>query len=85
VFQNYELQADKRGLLKDFLMQNGVGTLIQWGGKAIHHFEVLGFDLTLPKTDKFFERCIMLPINMFITDSDIDYICEKIRNFYEQV
>jgi dTDP-4-amino-4,6-dideoxygalactose transaminase len=85
VFQNYELQADKRDLLKDFLMQNGIGTLIQWGGKAIHHFEVLGFDLTLPKTDKFFERCIMLPINMFITDGDIDYICEKIRNFYEQV
>jgi dTDP-4-amino-4,6-dideoxygalactose transaminase len=66
-------------------MQNGIGTLIQWGGKAIHHFEVLGFDLTLPKTDKFFERCIMLPINMFITDGDIDYICEKIHNFYERV
>jgi dTDP-4-amino-4,6-dideoxygalactose transaminase len=85
VFQNYELQADKRDLLKDFLLQNGIGTLIQWGGKAIHQWEVLGFNSTLPKADSFFERCIMLPINMFITDNDIAYICEKICHFYEQV
>jgi dTDP-4-amino-4,6-dideoxygalactose transaminase len=85
VFQNYELQADKRDLLKTFLMQSGVGTVIQWGGKAIHQWEELGFNLKLPKTEKFFERCIMLPINMFITDSDIEYVCEQIHNFYKQV
>ena len=84
VFQNYELQADKRDSLKDFLMLNGIGTLIQWGGKAIHQWEVLGFNMKLPRTEEFFKRCIMLPINMFIENSDIDYICEAITNFYRK-
>lgn len=82
VFQNYELQADQRDSLKDFLMLNGIGTLIQWGGKAIHQWEVLGFNMKLPKTEEFFKRCIMLPMNNFINNSDISYICETIKNFY---
>jgi dTDP-4-amino-4,6-dideoxygalactose transaminase len=84
VFQNFEIQADKRDLLKDFLKLNGIGTLIQWGGKAIHQWEVLGFNIKLPKTEEFFNRCIMLPMNMFIENSDVDYICEVVINFYKQ-
>jgi dTDP-4-amino-4,6-dideoxygalactose transaminase len=84
VYQNYEIQADQRDSLKEFLMSNGVGTLVQWGGKAIHQWEVLGFNTKLPRTEEFFRRCIMLPINMFIENSDIDYICDAITNFYKQ-
>jgi len=82
VFQNYELEADKRDELKDYLSQNGVGTLIQWSGKAVHQFPELGFKLSLPKVEKFFERCIMLPMNIFLSDDEIDYICETVINFY---
>ena len=82
VYQNYELQADSRDELKDHLAQQGVGTLIQWGGKGLHQWEHLEFDLHLPKVELFFERCLMLPMNMFINDSDVSYICEKIVNFY---
>ena len=55
---------------------------MQWGGKAIHHFDNLGFNQSLPKTDDFFQKCIMLPMNVFISDSDIEYICEKVVHFY---
>jgi dTDP-4-amino-4,6-dideoxygalactose transaminase len=82
VYQNYELVAGRRDALKVHLANDGIGTLIQWGGKAIHHFENLGFSQSLPKTDIFFEGCIMLPMNMFISNSDVDYICESIKNFY---
>ena len=82
VFQNYELVAEKRDDLKLYLASNGIGTLIQWGGMGIHHFKNLGFNQSLPNTDKFFQGCIMLPMNIFISDSDVDYICETIKNFY---
>jgi len=82
VFQNYELQADRRDDLRDHLKQQGIGTLVQWGGKAIHQFHELGFKTKLPVTDEFFTRCLMLPMNVFISDEDVDYICDVIGAFY---
>lgn len=84
VFQNYELTADNRNLLKKYLNERNIGTLIQWGGRGIHHFNELGFDYMLPNTDKFFERCIMLPMNIFINDEDIEYICKTVKSFYKK-
>lgn len=82
VYQNYELEADRRDELKEYLRVNGIGTLIQWGGKAVHQFERLGFNCRLPKVERFFERCLMLPMNMFISNKDVEYVCGKIRSFY---
>ena len=82
IYQNYELQADRRDVLKEHLRVNGVGTLIQWGGKAVHQWERLGFTIKLPKVEKFFQRCIMLPMNMFISDDDVHYVCDQVSAFY---
>ena len=82
VYQNYEITAENRDALKEFLSANGIGTLVQWGGKAVHQFNFHKWDTELPKTNEFFRKCIMLPMNMFISDSDIEYICEKITSFY---
>jgi dTDP-4-amino-4,6-dideoxygalactose transaminase len=82
VFQNYELQADKRDDLKVHLSERGIGTIIQWGGKGVHQWEGLGFTQKLPKVERFFERSIMLPMNMFISNEDVLYICDSIKNFY---
>ena len=84
VYQNYEIQADNRDDLKTYLSEKNIGTLIQWGGKGIHQFKQLGFDQILPDTERFFERCIMLPMNIFISNSDVDYICESILEFYRK-
>lgn len=83
-YQNYELQADKRDELQLFLRENGIGTLIQWGGTAIHQFTDLGFDQFCPNTDKFFKKCIMLPMNVFICNDDVHYVCDKITEFYRK-
>jgi dTDP-4-amino-4,6-dideoxygalactose transaminase len=82
VYQNYELQAANRDNLKQSLSDQGIGTLIQWGGKAVHQFRNLGFNTSLPKTEKFFEECIMLPMNIFLSDEDIIYVAKKVREFY---
>ena len=82
VFQNYELTAQRRDELKKSLSQKGIGTLIQWGGTAIHQFKQLGFTQKCPKADAFFEDCIMLPMNMFISNDDIHYVCDQVEMFY---
>lgn len=82
IYQNYEIVADKRDELRAYLKEQGIGTLIQWGGRPVHQFQKLGFAQRLPKTDEFFKRCMMLPVNMSVTDEDLHYVCDRIFEFY---
>jgi dTDP-4-amino-4,6-dideoxygalactose transaminase len=83
VYQNYELEAGRRDELREHLSREGIGTLIQWGGKPVHQIEALGFsEARLPQTDRLFERCFMLPMNTSLTDDEVDYVSESIRRFY---
>jgi dTDP-4-amino-4,6-dideoxygalactose transaminase len=83
VYQNYEVEAGQRDALRAHLERDGVRTVIQWAGKAIHQFE--GLELrhcALPKTERLFTRCFLLPMNTSLTDEEVIYICESIRRFY---
>ena len=82
IYQNYEIEAINRDKLKEYLSNKGVGTLIQWGGKAVHEFKDLGFNQSLPFTEKIMRNSLMLPLNMTVTDSEVKYICDCIRSFY---
>jgi len=82
VYQNYEIQADDRDGLRAHLKASGIGTLIQWGGKAVHQFKGLGLRASLPNTERLFQRCLMLPMNTMVSREDCDYISESIRQFY---
>lgn len=82
VYQNYELQADRRDGLRQHLTDNGVRTIIQWAGTPVHEFKELGFINRLPRTENLFEHCFMLPINTALTDQEVSYICDSIQSFY---
>lgn len=82
VYQNYELEADERDDLRAYLSERGIGTIVQWAGTPVHQFRELGFTVDLPRTDAFFERCLMLPMNVALTDEDVAYIVAAIREFY---
>lgn len=82
VYQNYELEADRRDELRTYLDGHGVKTIIQWAGTPVHQFKELGFTVSLPVTDKFFTRCLMLPMNVVVSDDEVDYIVSTIRGFY---
>ncbi len=82
VYQNYELQADRRDELRTYLDQHGVKTIVQWAGTPVHQFKELGFTVDLPVTDAFFKRCMMLPMNSAVTDDEVDYIVRTVRAFY---
>ena len=83
VYQNYEVESGRREALREHLKRDGIGTIIQWGGKPVHHFEGLGLrGVHLPQTDRLFQRCFLLPMNTSLTDDEVDYICGSVRRFY---
>lgn len=82
-FQNFEIECDFRDPLQEGLRQRGVGTLQQWGGWPIHRFSKLGFKQALPKADELFGRMLMLPLNMAITDDQVDYVCDSVIEIAE--
>jgi dTDP-4-amino-4,6-dideoxygalactose transaminase len=83
IFQNYEIEAENRDALRAHLTQCGVGTILQWGGKAFHLFPKLGFNVSLPYTERMCDRFMLLPMNTALTDDDVHYVCDCIREFYE--
>ena len=82
VYQNYEIEAEDRDGLRAFLRHHGVGTLVQWGGKAVHQFRALGFTQTLPKTESTFTRMLRLPMHPYLASKDVAYVCDTILRFY---
>lgn len=84
IFQNYEIEAERRDDLKAYLAENGVGTLIQWGGMPVHMFRKLGFTQSLLFTEKLFEKILMIPMNTSLSDDDVQYVCDCIEQFYDK-
>lgn len=82
IYQNYEIESEKRDELRKYLADAGIGTLVQWGGKAIHEFRNLGFNQSLPYTEKIMRNSLMLPLNLTVTDEEVKYICSCIIKFY---
>jgi dTDP-4-amino-4,6-dideoxygalactose transaminase len=84
IYQNYEVEAERRDELKEHLKTCGIGTLVQWGGKAVHQWDRLGFPQRLPFTEKLFHRLLLLPLNMSLSDSDIEQVSDAIWAFYRK-
>lgn len=84
VYQNYEVESGRRDALRAHLEKDGVRTIIQWAGKAVHQFDGLTGvrAMDLPRTERLFKRCFLLPMNTSLTDDEVRYICSSIRGFY---
>lgn len=82
IFQNYEICCDARDDLRAHLAARGIGTIIQWGGVGLHQFRKLGFTQHLPVTDRFFTRCLLLPMNHLLTDEQVDAVIAAVRDFF---
>ena len=83
VYQNYEIQADNRDMLRDHLNNFGIGTLIQWGGKLLHQHKKLKLSANLPAADFFSQRYLMIPLNTSMTFEDAEYVADCIGKFYK--
>jgi dTDP-4-amino-4,6-dideoxygalactose transaminase len=87
VYQNYEMAAEDRDGLRAFLAERGIRSIIQWAGSPVHWFDSLGYGREkfthLPKTNWFFDRCLMLPMHMALSDEDVDAIISGVLEYYE--
>jgi dTDP-4-amino-4,6-dideoxygalactose transaminase len=84
VFQNYEIEAERRDELRAFLKARQIGSALPWGGKAVHQWPRLGFTTCLPFTERLFESVLLLPLNLSLTHDDVHYICNAIEDFYKR-
>lgn len=86
VYQNYEMAAENRNELIQYLDSFNIKSIVQWAGTPLHQFESLGFEnenhLELQRTNWFFERCLMLPLNMSVTLDDARVVAKKVLDFY---
>ena len=85
VYQNFEIRAKNRNNLQIFLKKNGIGSLVQWGGYAVHQIKSLKLEYRgLEKTNKFFKECLMLPMHHNLSIKDVEYVCRCIKLFYSK-
>ena len=84
VFQNYEIRTKHRDALRKHLADNGVGTIIQWGGLALHDLTGLGIAAKLEEATRFFEETMLLPMNHMLTDEQVDYVIETVQQFFSE-
>ncbi|MEW6408956.1 MAG: DegT/DnrJ/EryC1/StrS family aminotransferase [Nitrospirota bacterium] len=83
VFQNYEIEAERRDELVKYLNQNRIEVMLPWGGKCVHQFKALGFNnIYLPRTEEFFRKCLMLPIYPELKNEHVEYVSSVIKAFY---
>lgn len=82
VYQNYEIDVGSREAFRAYLESHGVGTILQWGGVAVHQMAGLGFTQRLPVTERFFTRCLLLPMNQYMSDADVLHVCSTVRGFF---
>lgn len=82
VFQNYELESPRRSEFRAHLQAQGVTTIEQWGGRAVHQFPGLNLRADLPFTEAIMNRSFLLPMNVTLTDDEVDHICAAVRSFH---
>lgn len=83
IFQNYEVEANDRDKLREYLSARGVSTIIQWGGKLIHQFRELRLRHDSRYAEEMSRKYLLLPMNTSLSLDDIDYIADVINDFYK--
>lgn len=79
VWQDYVIETEDSLLLVDWLKSNGIQTLGQ--GMTPPHI-AQDTDKVLPNTERLYEQMLRLPCNETLTDEQIDYVIETVKEFY---
>lgn len=85
VFQNYVVQAQERDRLVKHLKECGIEVMISWP-KPMHLQEALGLrHFHLPETEKISKEVVSLPLNTEISNEQVEFVIDSIRDFYRDV
>ncbi|MDZ4712976.1 MAG: DegT/DnrJ/EryC1/StrS family aminotransferase [bacterium] len=87
VYHLFVIQTDNRDALQKFLNDNDIGNGLHYP-VPLHLqicFEHLGYVKgDFPETERLSDSCLSLPMFPDITDEQIGYICENIKEFFKK-
>ena len=85
-YHTFVIQVERRNKLKEFLDKNGISTSIHYP-IPIHlqpAAKKLKLDTkNLEMTEKQSQKIITLPVNQFLSEKEIKYICKMVNIFYD--
>lgn len=85
VYYVFNIRTEKRDQLKEYLEKNGVGTSIYYP-LPLHLqkcFEYLGYkEGDFKISEKISKEILALPIFPEMTEEEVNYVCDIIKNFY---
>lgn len=87
VYYVMEIKAENRDKLNTYLNENGIGTCIYYP-IPLHLqkcFKYLGYkEGDFPIAEKLCKSVLALPIYPEITEDEVSFVCEKIKEFYKK-
>lgn len=84
IYQNYTVRAKQGNEFSEYLKKNGIEVLTQFR-KPYYKHEALGLeDRGFPETEALSREVCSLPMNVEITDEEVEYVISVVRNFYRK-
>ena len=82
VYQNYTVRAKQGHDFSEYLKMNGIEVLTQFR-KPYYKHEALNLeDRGFPETEALSREVCSLPMNVEITDDEVEYVIKVVRSFY---
>jgi len=82
VYQNYTVRSKQGNDFSEYLKKNGVEILTQFRKPYYKHEALKLVDRGFPETEALSREVCSLPMNVEISDEEIEYVIEVVRTFY---
>lgn len=82
IYQNYTIRSKQGNDFSEYLKKNGVEVLTQFRKPYYKHEALKLVDRGFPETEALSREVCSLPINVEISDEEIDYVIRVVRSFY---
>ena len=84
VYQNYIVRSKQGDAFSDYLKKNGVEVLTQFRKPYYKHEGLKLIDRGFPETEQLSKEVCSLPMNVEITEEEIQHVIETVRAFYKK-
>jgi dTDP-4-amino-4,6-dideoxygalactose transaminase len=82
IYQNYTVRAKQGNDFSEYLKKGGIEVLTQFRKPYYKHVALRLKDRGFPETEALSGEVCSLPMNVEITDDEIDYVISIVRSFY---
>lgn len=82
VYQNYTVRSKQGNHFSEYLKANGVEVLTQFRKPYYKHEALKLEDRGFPETEALSREVCSLPMNVEITDEEVEYVINVVRSFY---